>query len=106
MGMYKPWRSPPPAAADEFDFVFSESGETDTLNVRIEIVSGDEDDSGPLPPYANLMGIWAGTGWVGPDDLNPKFVDRLCMFGMDVFTGKRKMAEAEYRIAKLEECAA
>ena len=106
MGMYKPWRSPPPAAKDEFDCVFCEAGETDTLNIRVYITEPDEDESGPIPSEAQLFGIWTGDTFLGPDDLNKSFVEKLEVHAMKVFTGEIKMAEAEYRIAKFEECAA
>lgn len=106
MGMYKPWRSPPPAAKDEFDCTYCESGDTDTLNIRVYITEPDEDESGPIQSEAQLFGIWTGDTFLGPDDLNKSFVKKLEDHAMKVFTGEIKMAEAEYRIAKFEECAA
>ena len=105
MGMYKPWRSPPPAAKDEFDCVWCDGG-TDTLNIRVYITEPDEDESGPIPSEAQLFGIWTGDTFLGPDDLSKSFVEKLEIHAYKVFTGEIKMAEAEYRIAKLEECAA
>ena len=106
MGMYKPWRNPPPAAKDEFDCTYCESGDTDTLNIRVYITEPDEDESGPIPPEAQLVWVWTGDMGLGPDDLNKSFVEKLEIHAYKVFTGEIKMAEAEYRIAKLEECAA
>ena len=106
MGMYKPWRNPPPAAKDEFDCTYCESGDTDTLNIRVYITAPDEDESGPIPSEAQLVWVWTGDMGLGPDDLNKSFVEKLEVHAMKVFTGEIKMAEAEYRIAKLEECAA
>ena len=106
MGMYKPWRNPPPAAKDEFDCTYCESGDTDTLNLRVCITEPDEDESGPIPSEAQLFGIWTGDTFIGPDDLSKSFVEKLEIHAYKVFTGEIKMAEAEYIIAKLEECAA
>mgnify|MGYP003458595773 FL=1 len=105
MGMYKPWRSPPPAAKDEFDCVWCE-GETETLNLRVYITEPDEDESGPIPSEAQLFGIWTGDMFLGPDFIDRDFVEKLEIHAYKVFTGEIKMAEAEYRIAKFEECAA
>lgn len=106
MSMYKPWRSPPPASKDEFDCTYCESGDTDTLNIRVYITEPDEDESGPIPSEAQLFGIWTGDTFIGTDDLSKSFVEKLEVHAMKVFTGQIKMAEAEYRIAKFEECAA
>lgn len=105
MSMYKPWRSPPPAAKDEFDCVWCE-GETETLNLRVYITEPDEDESGPIPSEAQLVWVWTGDMGLEPKDLNKSFVEKLEVHAMKVFTGEIKMAEAEYRIAKFEECAA
>ena len=107
MSMYKPWRSPPPAGPDEFDCVFCEAGETETFNVRVEIIPPDSDDGQEYPGHAALCGIWCGDGWLTNfSHLLPAFVERVEIHAYKVFTGQIKMAEAEYRIAKLEECAA
>lgn len=106
MGMYKPWRSPPPAAKDEFDCTYCESGGTDTLNIRVYITEPDEDESGPIPSEAQLFGIWTGDTFIGPDDLSKSFVEKLETHAMKVFSGEIKMATDEYRISKFEECAA
>lgn len=107
MGMYKPWRSPPPAAKDEFDCTYCESGGTDTLNIRVYITEPEEDESGPIPSEAQLFGIWTGDMFIGPDWLDKKTVEDLEIHAMKVFTGEIKMATEEAKIArKYEECAA
>ena len=102
MGMYKPWRSPPPAAKDEFDCSYCESGDTDTLHIRVYITEPDGDESGPIPSEAQLFGIWTGDMFLGPDDLSKSFVEKLEVHAMKVFTGELKMAAADFRIAQLE----
>lgn len=107
MAMMKAWRSPPPPAADEFDCVFCEAGESDTFNIRVEIIQPDSDELMEYPGYAELCGIWCGDGWLTKlDHLHPAFVERVEIHAYKVFTGQIKMAEADYSIAKFEECAA
>lgn len=108
MGMYKPWRSPPPAGSDEFDCVYCEAGESETFNVRVEIIPPDEDETGSYPGQAVLSGIWCGDGWLEAfSHLDKAFVERIEIHAYKVFTGEIKMATDDARIArKYEECAA
>ena len=103
--MYKPWRSPPPAAKDEFDCVWCE-GETETLNIRVYITEPDEDESGPITSKAQLVWVWTGDMGLEPKDLNKSFVEKLEVHAMKVFSGEIKMATDDAKIARLEECAA
>lgn len=107
MSMMKAWRNPPPPSADEFDCVFCEAGESETFNVRVEIIPPDEDDCQTYPGYAELCGIWCGDGWLTAfSHLDKAFVERVEIHAYAVYTGQIKMATDEYRISKFEECAA
>ncbi len=95
------WKNPPPPKEDEFDCLYCEAGETETMYVRVEIMPPETTEASTTPGYATGGCIWTGDGWLtGFSHLLPSFVERIEVHAWKVYTGQITMACTDMAIQK------